>query len=186
MAETALELTVTNYRGSSPAVNDGFVGYSSNGTFRTLITFSSPVKLKSVTVTVNLQTKSDISDTPKGGLYYTVNTTGEMPDRGAGTLWYEMPRRSNFDDLKDVSFTVEQSFEANVTYYIWLVGDARNVQAYIRHYSNIRAVGTKDGGTVRVYRDGSFERYGAQVYHNGAWARYEPYVYDNGEWRKTE
>ena len=184
MAETVLELTVTNYNNSSvQSSTPGYVGYSPSGTFRTCISFQPSVKLKSVTVTVNLQTKSDLSD---GGLYYIVNTTGEMPDRGTGTLWYEMPRRSSYDDLKDVSFTAEQSFEANVTYYIWLVGDARNVQAYIRHYSNIRAVGTKDGGTVRVYRDGSFERYGAQIYHNGAWARYEPYVYDDGEWRKTE
>lgn len=184
MAETALELTVTNYNNSSVQGREpGYVGYSPSGTFRTLITFRSPVKLKSVTVTVNLQTKSDLSN---GGLYYTVNTTGEMPGRGAGTLWYEMPRRSDYDALKDVSFTAEQSFEANVTYYIWLVGDARNVQAYIRHYSHITAVGTKDGGTVRVYRDGSFERYGAQVYSGDGWARYEPYVYDDGEWRKTE
>ena len=184
MAETALELTVTNYRGSSVQSNDGYVGHSTQGDYRTRISFQSPVKLKSVSVTVNLQTKSELSD---GWLYYTVNTTGEMPDRGTGTQWYEMPKRSSYDALKDVSFTAEQSFEANVTYYIWLVGDSRNVQAYIRHYSNIHAVGIEDSsGTVRVYHNGSFAKGEARIRTGGTWVRCRPYVYHNGAWRRSE
>ena len=188
MAETALTLTIANYKNNSVQGREpGYVGYSLGDTYRTLITFRSPVKLKSVTVTVTLESKSYISNDNKGKLYYTVGTPEEKPGRGTGTLWYEMPRTDDaYDAQKVVSFTAEQGFEANVTYYIWLVGDARNVAAYIRHKSDITAVGVKDGGTVRVYRDGSFERYGAQVYSGDTWARYEPYVYDNGEWRKTE
>ena len=187
MASTNLRLTIKNYEGNSEASNDGFVGFSQNGTFRTRISFKPDDDLSSVTVTVNLQSRSWISVSADNALKYVVNTTGEMPSRGEGTDWYALPQSESYTSKRDVSFTVTQEFRAGTTYYIWLVGPAGGGYGYARHYSVISAVGqVVDESVARVYHGGSYEKYEAQIYSNGAWAQYEPYVYDNGEWRKME
>lgn len=185
MATTTLTLTIKNYEGSSEEDNNGYVGFSQNGTFRTMISFRSASKLSSVTITVNLQSVSYISVTSDNALKYVVNTTGTMPSRGEGTDWYAMPQSESYTSKRDVSFTVEQSFEANVTYYIWLVGPAGSHYGYIRHYSVISAVGqeAEDEGAVWIYA-GGWAKYTAWIYSGGEWARYDPYVYYDGEWRK--